>query len=344
MLKFIRKNYFYILLLTPVNLVALAIIFVTGLSIDTLNIFLLTYFVIFIAFGLSIYLLKQRHKIELLKIEKRELEKSRNSSLEYIDALWQSQEGLIQDEKLSSLNSLVAGVAHELNTPLGVSLTAISYLEELIKSKKGKGIVENATPMLNLTMANLQKSITLVEKFKEIAGSGSYDDMTPVELREFIDFACCRVNSEKAIGKKHKITYSLPENIWINISQMSLSVIIKNIIENAYDFAFNPDEEGEINISAQSSNSDLILVIKDDGKGIPEENIKHIFDPFFTTKRANKHYGLGLAISYNLLARHYNGKINCSSIPGKETKFIITVPDAICQEPSKKKITADLAN
>lgn len=337
MLKFIRKNYFYILLLTPVNLVALSIIFVTGLSIDTLNIFLLTYFVILIAFGLSIYLLKQRHKIELLKIEKRELEKSRNSSLEYIDALWQSQEGLIQDEKLSSLNSLVAGVAHELNTPLGVSLTAISYLEELIKSKKGKGIIENATPMLNLTMANLQKSIMLVEKFKEIAGSSSYDEMTPVELKEFIDFACCRVNSDKAIGNNHKITYDLPENLWINISQMSLSVIIKNIIENAYDFAFGPEDKGEINISAKSDNNDLVISIKDNGKGIPPKNIKHIFDPFFTTKRANKHYGLGLAISYNLLARHYNGKITCKSTIGKGTNFTIYVPDAICKQSVKKK-------
>lgn len=342
MLKFIKNNYFYILLLTPVNLVALSIIFVTGLSIDTLNTFLLTYFVILIAFGLSIYLLKQRHRIELLKIEKKELEKSRNSSLEYIDALWQSQEGLIQDEKLSSLNSLVAGVAHELNTPLGVSLTAISYLEELIKSKKGKSIVDNATPMLNLTMANLQKSITLVDKFKEIAGSSSYDDMTPVELNEFIDFACCRVNTEKAIGKKHKITYNLPDNMWINISQMSLSVIIKNIVENAYDFAFNPEDEGEINIAAKSDNNDLIIIIKDNGKGIPEKNIKHIFDPFFTTKRANKHYGLGLAISYNLLTRHYNGNILCSSIPGKETSFIITIPDVICTQPEKKKVTVNI--
>lgn len=339
MLKFIKNNYFYILLLTPVNLVALSIIFVTGLSIDTLNAFLLTYFVILIAFGLSIFLLKQKHKIELLKMEKRELEKSRNSSLEYIDALWQSQEGLIQDEKLSSLNSLVAGVAHELNTPLGVSLTAVSYLEELIKSKKGRSILENAAPMLNLTMTNLQKSITLVEKFKEIAGSSSYDEMTPVDLKEFIDFACCRVNSEKAIGNKHKIVYNLPEDLWVNISQMSLSVIIKNIIENAYDFAFNPEDEGVIKISAQSDNFDLIIEIEDNGKGIPSKNIRHIFDPFFTTKRANKHYGLGLAISYNLLTRHYNGKIACISTTGKGTRFTISIPDAICKKPVKKKVT-----
>lgn len=330
MFKFLKKNYLYILLLTPVNLVALVIIFISGFSINTLNTFLLTYFVIFLAFGLSIYLLKQRHKIELLKIEKRELEASRDSSLEYIEALWKSQKSIIQDEKLTSLNTLVSGVAHELNTPLGISLTAMSYLEEILTSEKGKHIAEDASPMLNLTMSNLRKSIELVDKFKEISGSSSYDDMDPVEIEEFINFACCRICSTKTLNNNFKLKFNLPENLWINVSQLSLSVIVKNILENAYEFAFPQNATGIIEISAKTKNRDLTITIKDNGIGIPEKNLKHIFDPFFTTKRAHKHYGLGLAISYNLLSRHYNGKITCKSIMGVETRFDIFIPDVVC--------------
>lgn len=341
MLKFLKNNYLYILILIPLNIVTLTVIFISGLHSGNIQIFIGICFIIILTFGLLLNSLKQKHRIEALKLENRELVSSRDSSLEYIDALWKSQKRLIQNEKLSSLNSLVAGVAHELNTPLGIALTSISYLEELIKSSKGKAIKHESEPMLNLAISNLKKSITLVENFKEISGNGIDDDISPIELHELIDFACCRISSEKTDDKTCNIIYDFPSNLWVNLSQMTLSVILRNIIENAYDFAFDDKENGEITISVEPSEGDLILKIKDNGKGISKKNLKRIFDPFYTTKRANNHYGLGLAISYNLISRHYNGDISCESQLGIGTVFTVTVPDVIYQ---KKNLESKLAN
>lgn len=332
MLKFLRNNYLYILILIPLNIISLGVIFISGISEKNLPLFLGVYFIIFLTFGLLIHLLRQKHKIEILELENRDLQTSKNSSLEYIDALWKSQKRLIQNEKLSSLNSLVSGVAHELNTPLGIALTSISFLEELLKSDKGLEIREESEPMLNLAIANIKKSITLVENFKEISGNGTDNDASPVRLHELIDFACCRISSEKTGDKNCNIIYDFPEELWVNLSQMTLSVILRNIIENAYDFAFDNKTDGIINISVEPNDSDLILKIKDNGKGISQNNLKKVFDPFYTTKRSSNHYGLGLAISYNLISRHYNGDISCESQEGLGTTFTVVVPDVIYQK------------
>lgn len=327
----IKKKFFLPSILITINITVFVLIFFSNtMETRVLIKLILTGALI----GLTLILIRQNKTIKKLEAKKLDLEISRDSSLEYIDALWKSQKSFIQDEKLSSLNSLVSGVAHELNTPLGISLTAMSYLEEVINSEKGTPIQEDAVPMLYLTLGNLKKSITLVDKFKEIAGSSSFDDIEMVSIEDFITFACCRISTSKTLNSNIKITYNLPEDLHIYISKMSLSIIMKNILENAYDFAYPETMSGIIEISAESNGNDLQINIKDFGAGIPDLDVKHIFDPFFTTKRAHKHYGLGLAISYNLLSRHYNGKITCVSNPGVETTFTLTVPDVVYKNAS----------
>ncbi len=208
--------------------------------------------------------------------------------------------------------------------------------------EKGKDLQEDSEPMLKLAINNLKKSISLVESFKEISGNSINSDASPVELQELLDFACCRISSEKTDDNKCKIIYDFPKNLWVNLSQMTLSIILRNIIENAYDFAFEGLPNGEIKISIEPSGGDLILAIEDNGKGISETNQKRIFDPFFTTKRSNNHYGLGLAISYNLISRHYNGDITCESKEGVGTTFKVIVPDVIYQKQNNLEL--ELAN
>lgn len=332
MLKFLKKNYIYLLIFIPLNLVIAGVFFkLEKLPFGGFLIFLITAI-------LSIVVIKQSIRIKKLKLETRELTSSRDSSLEYIDALWKSQKKIIQNEKLTSLNSLVAGVAHELNTPLGIALTSISFLEELLKGCENKELIDEATPMLNLAVSNIKRSITLVENFKEISGTGNEDDISPVELTELIDFACCRIASEKTDKLQCNIVYDFPKNLWVNLSHMTITVILRNIIENAYDFAFDNTNKPEIVISTIASEGDLILKIKDNGKGIPKNSLTRIFDPFYTTKRSNNHYGLGLAISYNLISRHYNGDISCDSQEGVGTVFTITVPEVIYQKNLKPKL------
>ncbi len=279
--------------------------------------------------------IRQKQKLDSLITQNKSLVQSRDASLEYIEALWKSQQSIIRDEKLSSLNSLVAGVAHELNTPLGVSLTALSYIEDLMKTDIGSHLEEDASPMLKLAMDNLLKSINLVEKFTEISGGDVPEEPSPIEIREFFEFTLTRVKNVSAINILESIKYDFPSKLWINVSQMSLSIVLKNIIENALEYSLKSKSKSEVLISAKDSEGDLIISIKDNGEGISYTNLKSIYDPFYTTHRADKHYGLGLAISYNLLTRQHNGKLNCKSQLGEGTEFIISIPTAICSEPLK---------
>lgn len=266
-----------------------------------------------------------------MAIEKKELEISRDSSLEYIDALWQSQKNIIIDEKMISMNSLIAKIAHELNTPLGVILTAVSHVFDSVRTEQGKVDVSDALPMLELSMSSLHKSIDLVNMFTEISRAGSNEEAKPVKLIEFLDFVSCGV-------KCNNIEYEAEENFWINISQYGLSVILKKILDNAYDFASKDGNEAKIVIRAEKEESKLIIKVRDNGIGIKKGNLKNIFDPFYTTREDDEHYGLGLAVAYNLLSRDYNGNMTCKSEYGMGTEITITIPDVIVETHSNMEI------
>lgn len=250
------------------------------------------------------------------------LKESRDGSLEYIDALWKSQKNIIIEEKLSSLSNLVSRISHELNTPLGVSLTAISYLDDLIKNDRGSEISEDAGPMLHLALSSLQKSISLVETFSEIVGERTLEVAKPVNIEEFINYACRGV-------KFRNTKFDIKGQFKVNISQDNLSLIIQKIMDNAYDFLLNNEIAGEVILSAEPRNRDLFIKISDNGIGISKKDIKKIFDPLYTTRRGETHHGLGLAIAYNLLITQYHGKIDCLSTIGQGTTVSITIPNVV---------------
>lgn len=273
-----------------------------------------------------------KKKLKEARVNIKHLERSKNSALEYIEALWTNQQTMMLDEKISSLSSLVAGVAHELNTPLGVALTALTYLDDIEMD-------DDVKPMIELTKNNLQKSITLVKRFTEISGGDMNTDFNPVEFHEFLDYTSCLVKTPLANKHINKLKINVPENLWINTSEATLSIIIKNILENAFDYAFADNRRGEVSIISITENSDLTLIIKDNGPGMTDREIAHIFEPFYTTRRPERHYGLGLAIAYNLIARQHNGYLTCKSEQGVGTEILITIPDVICHAPEKIKRT-----
>lgn len=267
---------------------------------------------------------RERKLLIKLMAEKKEVEISRDSSLEYIDALWQSQKNLIIDEKMISMNSLIAKIAHELNTPLGVILTAVSHVHESVKSSDGNVDASDLLPMLDLSMMSLHKSIDLVNMFTEISRAGSNEEAKPVRILEFIDFVSCGV-------KCPDIEYDIKENFLVNISQYGLSVILKKILDNAYEFSSKDGNVAKIVIVAEKKGSTLIVKVRDNGIGIKKGNLKNIFDPFYTTRDDDEHYGLGLAVAYNLLSRDYNGNMTCKSEEGVGTEVTVTVPDVIIE-------------
>ncbi len=263
-----------------------------------------------------------------------ELEKA-NSELEVsINHLKQTQEQLIESEKMASLGGLVAGVAHEINTPIGIGLTGITHFVEISNHLKElynkdemsqndfEEFLKTSQELASLINTNLNRAANLVKSFKQVAVDQTSEEKRKFDLKEYINEILSSIHS---ITKKTKldIVVSCENNIKINSYPGSLSQILTNLIMNSIIHAYKKDEKGTLNINVTKKDDEIELIYKDDGKGIPPENLNKIFDPFFTTNRENGGSGLGLNIIYNIVTTKLNGRIKCKNNQ-KGIEFIIT--------------------
>ncbi len=254
-----------------------------------------------------------------------------------LDNLQKTKNKLIQSEKLASLGVLVSGVAHEINTPLGVAVTAtsflsdtvISYLElynsnDLKKSDLDK-FINTTIESTKIILKNLSRAAERVNSFKKLAV-----DQTSGERRLFnvLDYFNDIFESlhPKLKHTKHAIYIDCPSNLEIDSFPGAYSQIFTNLIFNSLIHGFDGVESGIIDINVQLDNEIIIIIYKDNGVGIIAEHLTKIFDPFFTTKRSSGGTGLGMNIVYNLITRTLHGSIDCKSEPGNGIEFIIQIP------------------
>lgn len=248
-----------------------------------------------------------------------------------------AQEDLVQSEKMAALGQLVAGVAHEVNTPLGLAYTLITHLSErrdIIQDKLTRGalnkqdfqeFLDSAKETLAVSDSNLQKAAKLIQSFKQVAVDQSFDEKRVVSLVSMCEEILI---STKHLFKKanHEVIINIESDIMMDTYPGALSQILSNLVMNANIHAFDDMLGGKIYIAAKKTNKDnVFLSVCDNGKGIPADIIKKIFDPFFTTKRGSGGSGLGLNIVYNLVHHKLNGKIECVSTVGQGTCFNITI-------------------
>lgn len=278
--------------------------------------------------------LKLNASVEDLSLIKDELEDSNEELQSTIENLKQTQEQLIDAEKMASLGSLVAGVAHEINTPIGIGLTGISHLEELtseiskeysnqkMTQSEFEEYLDNSKELSFLIHRNLEKAAALVRSFKQVAVDQSSEEKREFNLKKYLDEILQSIHS---VTKKSniKINISCPNDIKINSYAGAYSQIITNLIMNSLIHGFKEKEEGEISITVLKDQNELKIIYKDNGKGIKKENLSKIFDPFFTTNRNNGGSGLGLNIIYNIIVSRLNGSIKCLSQENKGVEFII---------------------
>jgi signal transduction histidine kinase len=254
-----------------------------------------------------------------------------------LETIQQTQEQLIQSEKLVSLGGLVAGVAHEINTPLGVSVTAASYLRErsnnlneMFQSGKLKRLdlekyIEMSDETTNILLLNLNKASNLISSFKQIAVDQTVEEKRTINIREYVDEILLSLNPKL---KKTRVNVQVfcPVDLEIYTFPGGLSQIITNLLVNSLVHAYNDEDQGYISINILKNENILELIYSDDGKGIEKEDLGKIFDPFFTTKRGSGGTGLGLNIVYNIVTQKYGGSIKCESELGKGTTFIFRIP------------------
>jgi len=246
-----------------------------------------------------------------------------NSQLQQsFDDLTLAKDKIVQSEKMASLGQLVAGVAHEVNTPLGICVTSITALKEKVDSlqaairneKLTKSSLVSTLDLLNeyqqIIERSLTKSVDLIRSFKSVAVEQHTDPEVNINLAQHVNDV---VNTVKTMfkSKNYRIIVEVDESLNLVTYPSAWNQILTNFMVNSHVHGFENCREGEMSISFTQSNGYLTLLYQDNGKGISNEVKDKVFDPFITTKRGQGGSGLGLNIVFNLVDAKLGGTIKC---------------------------------
>ncbi|UTJ05424.1 sodium:solute symporter family transporter [Arcobacter roscoffensis] len=254
-----------------------------------------------------------------------------------MDELKRTQENLIESEKMASLGELVAGVAHEINTPVGLSLTGITHFMSMasklekdykdgnLSEEEFEEFIQTSNELSKTINLNLEKTAQLVRSFKQVAVDQSSDEKREFNLCEYLEEILISLNN---ITKKTKVKINIDckKDISINSYAGVYSQIFTNLIMNSLKHAYERDEENSIDIIVDQNQDSIMIAFKDYGKGIKKENLSKIFNPFYTTSRDSGGSGLGLSIVYNLVTTKLEGTITCESKEKVGTTFNLIIP------------------
>jgi signal transduction histidine kinase len=249
-----------------------------------------------------------------------------------------TQMQLIEAEKMSSLGELVAGVSHEVSTPIGICITAESFFRDetkLIQDKFNDGsmsrqdfteYVKTALDNGEILSANLGRTAELIKNFKQIAVDQCIEDMRSFVVFRYISDLLSTLKP-RIKSLKHKIEIQGDEGLEITSLPGALAQIITNLIMNSIIHGFDGIVEGHISIMIVAHERGVIITYKDNGLGMSKQAQEKIFDPFFTTRKGKGGTGLGMNIVYKLITDSLQGKIECTSQLGQGVRFEIFIAD-----------------
>lgn len=261
--------------------------------------------------------------------------------------LRRTQADLIQAEKLASLGQIVAGVAHEINTPLGVALTTATALEAEVE-RLGASVTEGRILRSELTRSlarldegarlvhvNLARAADMVQSFKRVAADQTSEERRRFEMGEWLRELLTSLGP--ALRKRgHEVETRCPPDLVLDTYPGALAQVLTNLVMNSVDHAFAPGESGHILVEiTRRGPRHLRIVFTDDGRGIARDSAVKIFEPFFTTARERGNTGLGLHIVFNLVTARLGGKIELdqSGGTGRGARFVLDLPLSAADEP-----------
>jgi two-component system, NtrC family, sensor kinase len=265
------------------------------------------------------------------------LEKKSSDLEQAFNDLTLMQNKLVEAEKMSALGSLVAGVAHEINTPVGTSITLVSMLSDeteiLIKSiAQGQlkrsafnsylEIVQESTDIL---LSNLNRAGELVQSFKQVAVDQLSLEQRTFGIKQYLEEIIVSL-SPHLKKTSHILTLSGDDTLTIESYPGALAQIATNLVTNSLSHAFGADTSGQLHFDIARQDDQAVICYTDNGRGIAPENLGKIFDPFFTTARHQGGTGLGLHIVYNLVTQKLKGNIQVQSQPDQGVLFQIVFP------------------
>ncbi|MDX2097030.1 MAG: ATP-binding protein [Leptolyngbyaceae cyanobacterium bins.59] len=251
--------------------------------------------------------------------------------------LQQAEAHLLQTEKMAALGSLVAGIAHEVNTPIGIGVTATSFLVDKTRSfadlsRSGamkrsdlEKFIETALQSSTMTLANLNRAAELIQSFKQVAVDQSSETQREFFLKTYLEEILLQL-SPTLKPTRHQVQIQGDSTVRLNSYPGAFAQVITNLIMNSLSHAYAQGEKGVLAIGWEPQENNVILTYQDNGKGIAPDHLSRIFEPFFTTKRGQGGSGLGLHIVYNLVTQKLNGTIVCESQLGEGVKFTLSLP------------------
>jgi signal transduction histidine kinase/streptogramin lyase len=247
------------------------------------------------------------------------------------------QRQLVESEKMASLGALVAGVAHEINTPIGVAVTAASFLREEArklqrahqdKTMTASMLAQFETQIIQgaeMILANLERGIAIVRSFKQVAVDTASEAPREIDLPEYFEEVLTALHP-RLRKTEHRVEVQVPEPIRLRTQPVAIYQIVTNLVVNSLVHAFDGIVSGRMVLSATLDGDDVVIDYRDDGLGMRADVRDRIFEPFFTTKRGQGGSGLGLHIVFNLVTQLLRGSITCESEPGQGTRFVIRFP------------------
>ena len=265
-------------------------------------------------------------------------------------ALREAQSELVRQEKLASLGRLVAGVAHEINTPLGICVTATSHLVQELKLTREELAADTMTAeslamfldivdqSLRILTTNTQRAANLVRSFKQVAVDQSSDDIRSFNLNKYIHEVLLSLQP-KLKGRPVKVSVQCEPDITMESFPGAVSQILTNMLMNSLVHGYEHEQPGNIVIGAALDGETVVFNYADDGAGMDTDTLGKLFDPFFTTRRGSGGSGLGAHILFNLATGPLGGTVKVDSAPGQGLKYVLRFPRSRRPE---RRVAADV--
>ncbi|HEA18268.1 MAG TPA: HAMP domain-containing sensor histidine kinase [Pseudoalteromonas prydzensis] len=305
--------------------------------------------------SLNIMLTRTQNQIERHKNDKQEI-KQLNQSLEEkvnqrtialreanqellttLERMHQYQNQIVESEKMASLGQMVAGVAHEVNTPIGLGITGSTLLrdklaeisqgfeQKTLTSSQLKRFIDNGIENLDLIYRNLNRAAELVSSFKKVAVNQDGELNSLVNMHDLISNVMLSMRTD-LLEKAPKVVIHCSSQLMFETKVGPLQQVLQQLLSNSVIHGFRDNQNNEIEITVERNESSLLINYYDNGIGVDKSIKKRIFDPFVTTKRGEGGSGLGMHLVYNLVTQALGGSVYFDDQSSKGTRFIITLP------------------
>ena len=257
-----------------------------------------------------------------------------------------AQEKIIESEKINAMGGLVAGISHEVNTPLGISITSASHMRDLLNelkqdfengvldSDKFEDFMESSYDMVDMTLKNMQRASKLVASFKRVAVINA-DDATDIECVDLTHLINDFISNYRDHSDGHTVNFitRLPDQAMVSTYPAVITQVLSHLTSNTLLHGFKPEQKQvEVQIALREYKEGYALRFSDNGIGVPQDDLRKIFEPFFTTKRGSGNAGLGLCVVYNLIKSKLKGDLNHGSNPEQGLWISFTVSNLNSKE------------